>query len=390
MPEATDARAFEAVRQHARFADLVALTRGVALRAATARKLVWQPLAETAPASERGSLQEEDAKTDFGNAWTALERGPSTSDERALLRALWAHALAESKPASTDEEDELAARVVWLAAFTPFDATELLDRALGDAADAFWHVVGERLRRLDAGELSSPGRAEALAAAVALRASRSSAAAKEVARLAPRVSDPALAMLLAVAETPSELHGELVPPPRRLALTLLLGVTGVLFASAVIRILARLALAYRRPADVTLTDASIRIRWRTVILGRTIREHDVVLARQGLARAVREVRYARAAFYAGLLSLALGSVVGVHTFVDGVRAASPSLLFYGLGVVAAGVALDFLLASLWRSAPGRCRVVFVTRDGRSLAVAGVDTGAADRALAQLSQATVRE
>ncbi len=399
MTEATEARAFEAVSRHARFADLVAMTRSIAVRAAAARALEWKPLGESLPAATPGapSLREEDAATDFGNAWSALERGPRTADEHALLRALWAHAIAETRTASPEEEDALVAQVVWLAAFTPFDATLLLDRALGDgdAAPPFWHGLAERLRRIDAGEIAGAGRPEAIAAAVGLRSSSSPAAARELARLAPHLIDPAVAQLLSPAHAlapsappgadPSpELHGELVAPPRSLALTILLAVTGVLFVSAVVRLVARVALAYRRPADVTLTATSVRVRWKTLVLGRTIRDHDVLLARQGLARAVREVRYPRVAFYAGLLSMALGSLLGVRTFVDGMRSASPSLLFYGLSIVAVGVALDFLLAAVGSGLEGKCRVIFVERDGTALSVRNVDAVLADRALGQLT------
>jgi hypothetical protein len=196
MTEATEARAFEAVSKHARFADLVALARGVALRAEKKRALSWSPLAESAPEAERAGLKEEDAGTAFGNAWTALERGPKSQDEQALLRALWAHAVSETQAASSEEEDELAARVLWLAAFTPFDATLLLDRALGEKAEDFWPALGERLRRLDAGEVIAVGRSESVAAALALRASSSPLAAKERARLATSVTDPVVKSLL--------------------------------------------------------------------------------------------------------------------------------------------------------------------------------------------------
>jgi len=386
MTEATEARAFEAVSRHARFADLVTLTRGVALRAAKARTLEWTPLAGSAPEAERGTLRQEDAGTELGNAWTVLERGPTTADERALVRALWAHALAEARPASPSDEDELVAQVTWLAAFTPFDATLLLDRALGDSADRFWPALAERLRRLDAGELEAPCRSEALAAAVALRSSSSSVAQREAGRLAPRLRDPALAGLLAARDDATcELRGELAAAPRHPALTVAMAVTGLLFVSAVLRVTGRLALAYRRPADVTVTPTSVRVRARTLALGRTLREREILLTRQGLARAVREVRYARATFYAGLLSLGVGSLVGVRIFVDGVRAASPSLLFVGLLIVTLGISLDFLLGALGAGVEGTCRVVLVGRDGTAVCVRDVDGAQADRALALLTR-----
>jgi hypothetical protein len=163
----------------------------------------------------------------------------------------------------------------------------------------------------------------------------------------------------------------------------LLAITGLLFISAGVRLGARLALAYRRPAEIRFAGDSVHVHSRTLILGRTVRENDFVLAKQGLARAVREVRYARAAFYAGLFALAVGSLLGVRTFVDGVRSASPSLLFYGLVVVAIGIALDFALGSFGRGTKGTCRVLFVGRDGSSVCVKGVDAEVADAALAQL-------
>ena len=386
MTEAIEASAFEAVSRHARFAELVALTRGVALRAARARALDWKPLADALPETDRGTLSEDDARTDLGNAWTALERGPKTREEQALLRALWAHALAESRPASGPEEDELAAHVVWLAAFTPFDATLLLDRALGDAADGFWPAVGERLRHLDAGEVDGAGRPEAVAAALALRSSSSSAAVKEIVRLAGRLTDPVVADLLTTGDDGEacELKGEIAAAPRHPAVTVVLAVTGILFVSAFVRLVARVALSYRRPAEVSVTATSVRVRWRTLVLGRTVRDRDVMLARDGIARAVREVRYARTGLYAGLLSLAVGSLIGVRVFVDGVRAASPSLLFVGLVIVAAGVALDFVLGNLGSGIKGRCRIVLVNRDGTALSIRDVDASVADAALARLT------
>ena len=99
-------------------------------------------------------------------------------------------------------------------------------------------------------------------------------------------------------------------------------------------------------------------------------------------RITREVRYPRAAFYAGLLALALGSYVGVRAFADGVRAASPSLLLTGLVVIALGIAADFVLGSIVPGARGRVRLAFVPRTGKVLCIADVDAGRADDALAR--------
>jgi hypothetical protein len=271
-----------------------------------------------------------------------------------------------------------------VAAFTPFDATLLLDRALGESGDAFWLAMSERLRRLASGDIETTSRGEALAGALALRMSTSAAAAKQIAGLRKGVTDPALEELLGEEDASFELRGEIEPAPRHAVATVALAMTGLLFVMAVVRLIGRYALAYRRPAEATLTSGSLHVRSRTIILGRMVRERDVVIARQGLTRAVREVRYARAGFYAGLFSLALGSLIGVRTFVDGVRAASPSLLFYGLLIVALGIGLDFVLGSLGAVRKGKCRVVFVGKDRVSVCVGDVDADRADRALTALA------
>jgi hypothetical protein len=170
--------------------------------------------------------------------------------------------------------------------------------------------------------------------------------------------------------------------PRGPVLTTILALTGILFVMHAVRLVARLALAYRRPAEVSLSDAGVTMRTRTEMLGRTLREREHVIVRAGLVRVVREVRYPRTAFYAGLLALALGSYVGVRAFVDGVRAASPSLLLTGLVVVALGIAADFVLGSVLPGGRGRVRVVFVPRTGKAICVGDVDATRADDALAR--------
>ena len=214
-----------------------------------------------------------------------------------------------------------------------------------------------------------------------------SAAARKVATdLSTRLHDPTLKRLLAgAAEAPSRevrLVGEAVAAPRGPVLTAFLAVTGLLFVMHAVRLIARFALTYRTPTEVSLTDAGVRIRTRTEMLGRTLREREHVIVRAGLVRIVREVRYPRAGFYAGLLALALGSYVGVRAFVDGVRAASPSLLLTGLVIVVIGIGADFVLGSLLPGAQGRVRVAFVPRTGKVLCVADIDATRADAALSR--------
>lgn len=375
--------AYEAIARSARLPDLVAITQKVVGEAATARRNGWDFVAKVEAAADEAKLARTDADTAFGNVLKVLGSGPEGEAERALAAGLWAHAIAEAR---RDDDHRLSGDVLWLATHTAFDATSLLDRALGDEADDVWTAIGDRIRRIDEGKGTALGRGEAIVGCAALSVSESVAARKVASELSIRLHDPTLKRLLAgAAETPSRevrLEGESVAAPRGPVLTAFLAVTGLLFVMHAVRLIARVALTYRTPTEVSLTDAGVRVRTRTEMLGRTLREREHVIVRSGLVRIVREVRYPRAGFYAGLLALALGSYVGVRAFVDGVRAASPSLLLTGLVVVVLGIAADFVLGSLLPGAQGRVRVAFVPRTGKVLCVADIDATRADDALAR--------
>jgi hypothetical protein len=380
-----DARAYEALSQHVRLIDLTAVTRASMTGAAEARRPEGRPERVAALATEL-KLSREEAATPFGNALDVLERGPEDDAERALACALAAHVVALRAPGDRDDEDRLATDLLWLATYTPFDATGLIDRALGERAVTLWGAFADRVRRIDEGKMAAPGRGEALVAAVALASSRSKGASRQAAALARDVRDRRLGWVLAagVGAEPEPVVGEMTAPPRGALATALMAVTGILIAVHALRLMGRLALAYKAPAELTLSDdGGLRVRWRVELLGRTLRSRDVLLPRSGLIRATREVRYPRVALHAGLLALAVGSYVGVSTFVDGVRAASPSLLGWGLAIVALGLALDFALSSLAPGVRGRCRLLLVPRDGSALCIAGVDPRRADAVLGAL-------
>jgi hypothetical protein len=391
MTTDVDLRAFDALGKSARLGDLAAVTRAVAQSALTTKRVAWQDAGRVAELVAQTKLTHEEATTPFGDALAVLERGPSDDAERALACALMAHAVAELPPKGRDEEDRAASELLWLAANTPFDATGLLDRALGDAAADLWDAIADRVRRVDQGKLDGIGRGEALVGAIAIASSTSDSAKRHAAALALEAHDPKLARALSRGEvaapvTDETIVGEIASAPRRPVTTAVLAVFGILLVVHAVRFFARLALAYRRPAEILLSATAVRIRSKTLLLGRTFREREVVIQRAGLVRATREVRYPGAAFYAGLFALAIGSYFGVATFVDGVRAASPSLLAVGLLVVAAGIGIDFALASIAPGARGRCRVLFVPRDGTAVCVGDVERVRADAALSRIARA----
>jgi len=325
-------------------------------------------------------LGDDDGKTPFGDAVAVLARGPEDDAERTLARALGALAVAA---AGTQAPNVLATQVLRLASKTAFDSSSLLDEALGERSDALYEAIAERVQpaKIDS------DRAEALVTCAVLLSSKRPCAKKALADLARRSKDPLVSAVLKSTERVPETHlaGELVPPPRNPALTVLLGMTGLLFIAGAFRILMRLVLAYRCPAEVSASASGVRIHTRTVLLGRTLRDREIVIGTDALARAVREVRFPRLGLYAGLVALALGTYVGVGALVDGARAASPSLLFWGLVIVIAGLALDLLLSSVRFGAAGKCRVVIAPRKGSVVCIGNVDPQRADAALASLAQ-----
>jgi hypothetical protein len=323
-------------------------------------------------------LGDDDGKTPLGDAIDVLARSPEDDAERMLARALGALAIATGKGGGAPHLDH----VLRLAGKTPFDPSPLLDEALGDRADTLFDALAERVRALE-----GSGRDAALVACAVLLASKRPHAKKVIAELAAQSNDPLVRAVLQTTERSAETHlaGELVAAPRNPVLTVLLGLTGLLFIAGAMRILMRLVLAYRCPAEVAASASGVRIHTRTLLLGRTLRDREIVIGTDALARAVREVRFPRLGLYAGLFTLALGTYIGVGALVDGVRASSPSLLFWGLILVAAGIAFDLLLSSIRFGATGKCRVVLSPRKGRAFCIGNVDPKRADAALALLAQ-----
>ena len=379
-------------------AELAALPRGddaaraarsiaTAMVAARSREIT----AIGAPILRAGGLSAGALTTSHGDPVAVLERGASDGAERRLLGALLARGVALLPPAGVDAEDRAVGELLWLAAHAGLDAFPALDAALGDRGLGPWGALCDLVRRIDAGREPSFDRADALVGAAALRFAAHPDVRAARARLADEVSDPSLRTMLldgeptgaAPLEALPSLVGEVEPAPRGPLATALFALSGITFLAAGFRLFARVALARRQPTEIDVTREGVRIRTRVVMLGRTVREIEHVLPAASLLRATREVRFPRVMLYAGLLALALGSFFGVWLFVDGARAASPSMIGQGLLLVAVGVGIELATTALLPGGRGRCRVVFVPRRGASVCVGGLDVDAADRTLALL-------
>jgi hypothetical protein len=189
------------------------------------------------------------------------------------------------------------------------------------------------------------------------------------------------------AETPARLSGELATPPSSIAVAILLVVTGVSLVRGALRLAGRVAFAYRKPAELRLSDRGVEISHRTELLGRVLKDAETVIPLANVASISREVRYARLGLYAGLLALVIGTYIGAGLLIDGARVpgGSPSLLGFGLVAIALGIVLDYAFAVLWDVVRRTCRLVVVPQRGRAVCIQGLDPGETDKVLAELTE-----
>lgn len=337
---------------------------------------------EAAPPGEE--LAREQAETGHGNVLAILEEGPRSSADHALLAALLA--LGVGRDVRDGREREVAARLVWLAAHTPVDALGAVDAALGERADGLWREVARIA--VDPGAAQADFDAsEAVVAAAAMSASTSATARAAASDAATETGSALVRSVLeahrGAGADAAGMSGEISPAPRGPALTILLACTGILLVARVARVIGRLALAYRRPASVSVDERGLSLSHRTELLGRVLSDRQLLVPLDNIARVTREVRFARLGLYAGLLALVLGSYLGMGLLVDGVRVGSAPLLGLAVAVIVLGLLVDFGLSSVADTARGRCRLVIVPRKGRALCIGGLDPARADAMLAAL-------
>ena len=188
------------------------------------------------------------------------------------------------------------------------------------------------------------------------------------------------------AETPVRLSGELASPPTGVVVAILMAITGVSLVRGALRLTGRFAFAYRKPAELRLSERGVEISHRTELLGRVLKDAETVIPLTNVASISRDVRFARLGLYAGLLALVVGTYIGSGLLIDGARVpgGSPSLLGFGLVAIAVGIVLDYALAVLWDVVKQTCRLVVVPQRGRAVCIQGLDPGEADKVLSELT------
>jgi len=389
MPDAPiPPNAVSTLSAHPHVDKLAELVRSIAFDAAAARRSDFASRFHTAPPSTGSTVEVtmEDADTPLGNVRAALERGIENPAEQNLLGALLALGVARSLPEETEPLQTMAANSVWLAAHTPCSALQFLDDGLKDRAGVIWEAIARVARNPG---LSSPdfGHTEALVAAAALCRSESEVAHRARLHLGQSTTDPVPRAIRSGSPGRTELWGELRTPPLGPVLTTLLALSLLLFIGRGLSLIARLALAYRRPATLRISPKGLELNHRIELMGRVIRDRATLVPLANLSRVTREVRYARVGLYAGLSALVIGTYFGVGLIVDGVRVpgGSPPLLGMAVTCIIVGLGLDFLLSTASDSARGQCRIVIVPQTGKRLCVGSLDPGSADAMLNSIAE-----
>lgn len=336
-------------------------------------------------------IQADEAIIEGVKVLPALSRAePPVETGRRVLGALLARGVALASPASDEEAGRVAEALTWLAANTHLDGLSSLAR-LPEPVGWLWGALAAIVR--DADERGAPrGRGGALAAAMALGASEHEAARTARQPLAAVLRDP----LLLAAVRPElagdgthedRLRGEVVPAPSSPFAFFLWCASGLILLRYLGRFVTNVLLRARRPAELVVEPTGVTLSARLDLFGKTLRQRRVHIPVDNLARAEREVRYARAGLYAGLFALAIGTFVGASLFTDGARSGSPSLIAVGGAVFALGLVVDWLLGVVFPARRGSFRLVFVPRKGPRVAMRVDDEGAADRALRRLTRAS---
>jgi len=373
--------------------DLARLVHTLAVSAFDERRATLDEGVEDA--ASRLGVDEVGAETSFGNVLRALGKGARVSGpERVLLGALIARGVALVPPVSPEAERRVAETLAWTSAHTVADPLSALEDALtakgapalgGAAALGLLSALADLVRNHDTGEAGAIDRAAALLAALTVARGRSEGAADIRARLGQSLKDPLLKRSLAEESAPTQapsatFSAEEAPLPRSWAFTILLTVTFILPFVAAIKLFARYALRLRHPAEVAFSKEGVRVRTRLEILGKTLRQREVFIAASGISRAAREIRFPRLPTYAGIVSLLIGSYLGLHLVLDGFKGRSPELLGLGVAILIAALAIDYALTLLPSRTPDRCRILLEPRRGPAVALAGVDRARADEAL----------
>ena len=310
-----------------------------------------------------------------------LQRGPSSDHEHALARALAALALAEQiRAIGTAALDDTARETLLLARDTPWDATGLIDAALGHDATALWQAIVARLRILVERADPAAVRAELLVGGAALIRSMHPAAIEGVAKLGATVRDPALRSVFALGEAhqaPVVVEGRWAHAPANPLVRVLMILSGVTLVRAAWRVFEHLALGRRRHARIEWRSGRMLVACTASLAGRRTATQTTTLAPDAIARI--DWSGQRTGLGGGMFValVAAGTFAGTFFAVVGARLQVASFFSGGVGLLGLALLLDHAPLRLFGSLGGQGRLVVHPREGEPIVVDVHDSAAVD-------------
>lgn len=337
------------------------------------------------------------AQTPFGNLLVALERGPESSMQWALLAALFVRGFGEAVQAEPAQHKSLVAKFAehcdWLELGSPYRVLPLLDALLPKelVAEVYDELAALVLR--DELESSEPAtRARNAGRIAALIEAGSPHARTALEHIDSNVRDPFNRALSAFGLGKSSaadsapplfvVRGHLQRPLRGPVWSLLSWLSGWALATWALRLLF-LAVGYSSEVEAELRGAAVRVRRTTFLLGRTMQRAELVYPLQRLCAAQRSARFPTLHFVLGAFFLALGVVLGGVFAFDAARTSDRTLWLIAAALVLLGSGLHLVLEVLIPG--GRSRVTLELDFGRPhrICIGGVAIEEADRLLQQL-------
>jgi len=165
-------------------------------------------------------------------------------------------------------------------------------------------------------------------------------------------------------------------------------ITGIALISWLLRTAAA-ALGWKREAEVELADSALRVRRKTYLLGKLIKESEEAYTLTAVAGAGREVRYPSLHLLIGAAALSLGILAGGMIAFDGIRGGDTVLLLVAAAVILIGAGLDLALDVLVPALAGRVALDVRMLPKRTLRLARVPREDADRFLEALTRRLTR-
>lgn len=160
------------------------------------------------------------------------------------------------------------------------------------------------------------------------------------------------------------------------ALTIL---SGLVFLRGIFVLIVRFCLFFRRKAVLSAQKGFIILDEEWWFLGQKIRTSSTEFPLHDIAAVRYENRQRYLYLLVGFGSLAVGTWLGIHWFVDGLRAGYPNLALVGAGVILAGVAIDVVLYLFYPKGQGK-KVVTLAMGPWAFRLSGVDPKAASQFL----------